>query len=156
EEAYRPRRLFLGPGARARAARAADLDDIMHLLHRGERLDERRRDTAGKLRQMLSQPDRYTFSLVRQDDSLLTAYVVDQANLDVLAVPYFGVAATRLGRTAARHYAEHLVTLAVPHGRRAILVERVAGAEEGLNHAGFTNEPNAGWLKLALPVVSDA
>lgn len=155
EEAYRPRRLFLGSGARARSVRAADLDDIVDLLHRGERLDERRRDTAGKLRQILSQPDRYAFTVVQRDDSLLTVYVVDQENPEVLAIPYFGVAATRLGRTAALHYAEHLVALAVQHGRRAIVVERGAGVGEGLLHAGFIYEPKAGWVKLVLPVVTD-
>lgn len=155
EEAYRPRRIFLGPRIRTAIAKAGDVERVVEFLHEGEPLREPRRRTTGQVKAMLALPDRFTLTLVEQDGSLFAAYVVDVGDADTLRVPYFAVAATALGRTAARHYAEHLVALAARLRRRLLVVGAVVRADEGLRDAGFWEEQGVGWTKLAIPLWSD-
>jgi len=152
EEEYRPRRLFFGGGATVVAARAEDIEPIADLIHLGQSAPEGRRQTVGRLREMLAAPGRYEATCIRREGDLVAAYVVERSVAQELSVPFLGVAPSALGRTAARHYIEALVGIAAREGRPVVRADepgqRVA---EALSELGFSKEAD-GWVKLALPV----
>lgn len=157
EQDYRPHRLFVEHGIRMTSARAGDLDRIINLLHHGEHLDEPRRKTSGTLRAMLAHPTRFTISIVDHCQNLLAIYVTERSfDGTTFKVPYFAVDASSLGRTASHHYAEHLVNLALNVNCRIIVVERAVRVDDALSEAGFWFEEGVGWVKLAVPISSDA
>jgi GNAT superfamily N-acetyltransferase len=152
EDLYRPRRLFYGPGIASSLARADDIDRMADLMHVGHDAGEPKRRTLGRLRELLASPDRYQATCIEKDEQLIAAYVVDRASAVRLAVPFFAVASTTLGRTAARHYGEAIVGLAAAEGRRLVHVGDVdPRVAEALAELDFSQEPG-GWMKLALPL----
>jgi hypothetical protein len=156
EERYRPQRMFLGPGLHTTLARADDLESLVAFIHLGQQISEPRRRTLGRLKEMLALPSRFTVSLVNKDGHLLAAHVVDAQSDGILRVPYFAVSDDPLGRTAAHHYIEHLVTVAMQRNRRLIVVENPVRVDAALRTAGFWDEKGVGFVKVALPVTSDA
>jgi GNAT superfamily N-acetyltransferase len=156
EQDYRPSRLFFGPSATVAIARADDIEQMADLLHTGQPVGERRRRTLGRLRDMLAAPERYDVRCIRQDGTLVAAYVIDRSLPDRIQVPFFGVAPSQLGRTAARHYGDALVSTASREGRRIVVVEGAGPrVEEALGELGFSKEGDA-WIKLTLPLALPA
>lgn len=155
-EAYRPKRVFLGSTVRTAIARADDLESIVELLHHGQQITEPRRHTKGRLKEMIALPSRFAVSLVKRDGALLALHVVDQRAPNMLHVPYFAVSDDSLGKTAAHHYAEHLVTTATRQGHRIVVVENSVRASDALRQAGFSSEAGLGLVKVALAMASDA
>jgi GNAT superfamily N-acetyltransferase len=152
EEEYRPRRLFFGGGASVVAARAEDIEGIADLMHLGQKAPEPRRRTLGRLREMLAAPDRYEASCIRREGDLIAAYFVDRNLAERLTVPFLGVVSTALGKTAARHYGEAIVTMAAHEGRPVVRVEETGErVAEALSELGFSKEADA-WVKLVLPI----
>jgi hypothetical protein len=153
EDAYRPRRLFFGNGANSNLARADELEQIADLLHVGQPGPEPRRRTKSRLREILADPQRYETTCIRLDGALVATYALDRNDPGLLAVPFFEVAASALGPTAARHYGEFLVTVANRERRHVVRVEtpstRVADA---LADLGFSKHGDA-WMKLTLPIL---
>jgi hypothetical protein len=89
---------------------------------------------------------------IEKDGQLIATYIVDRASPDRLAVPFFAVASSTLGRTAARHYGEAIVGVAAAEGRNLVHVGDVdPRVAEALAELGFSKEAG-GWMKLALPV----
>jgi len=149
EEAYRPERLFLGPAVRSTLAVAGDLEPLVELMHRGQPPLERRTATCARLREMLAVPDRLELRVIRHGDALLAAYAVERVD-GMLRVPFFGVQHSDLGRTAARHWGEALVGLAVREDLRTVWVDRAGQrVEEALERLGFTPAGD-GWAKICL------
>jgi len=156
EDEYRPRRLFFGPRTSASTPRASEIDEMADLLHIGQQLVEPRRRTIGRLREMLSAPDRYEAVTVRSGDHLVASYILDRGAPRMLAVPFFGVTASSLGRTAARHYGDALVAIAAREGRPLVRVEAAGGrVADALSDLGFSEEAGA-WVKLTLSVTLPA
>jgi hypothetical protein len=159
EDAYRPRR-FISSGLKERKPRGADdLERIADLLGVGQPSPEPRRRTLARLRDISSNPERYEFSCITDNDGVfLAAYATERPRPDVLQIPLFAVGDSTIGRTAARHFAEKLTTLAASEGRVVILVQEDAGGrriEDALSDAGFAKD-GAHFIKLALPCVACA
>jgi GNAT superfamily N-acetyltransferase len=156
EEEYRPRRLFFGPDSSVAMARADEIDEITELMHEGQANHEPRRQTLGRLREMFAAPDRYEARRIRQGDELVAAYVLDRITPGRLSVPFFGVASSSLGRTAARHFGDALVSTAAREARQIIHVEDPGlRVSEALADLGFSEEAD-GWIKLTLPIAVPA
>ncbi len=156
EEEYRPKRLFLGPDVRAARPRPEDLERMADLLHNGQPSTEPRRHTLGRLRELLAAPNAVDATCIEKGDELLATFFVDRSVPGTLRVPYLAVSPSPLGRTAARHYAEYLATIATSEGRQ--LIEIRAGGprvEEALSDIGFSTEGDT-WVKIALPMAADA
>jgi len=153
EEDYRPRRLFFGPDVTSTLARAEDVDRLADLMHLGQAAPEPKRRTLGRLRDMMASPDRFQATCIEKDGELLAAYIVERPSPERLMVPFFAVASSPLGRTAARHYAEAVTGLAAGEQRQIVQVAH-AGSRvgEALAELGFSLEED-GWIKIALPVV---
>ena len=156
EDNYRPRRLFFGPGATASAARASEVTEIVDLTYAGQVAAEPRRRTEGRLRELLAAPERYEAICIRYNGTLVAAYVLDRDVPRRLSVPFFAVAPSSIGRTAARHYGESFIVTASREGRNIVQVEqpdqRVAQA---LDDLGFSDEVGI-WVKLTLPMTLSA
>ncbi len=151
ENDYRPRRLFFGPAATASVARSDELEQIADLLHVGQSTREPRRRTTARLREVLAAPERYETVCIRHAGVLVAAYVIDRSTKGRLTVPFFGVAGSSLGRTAARHYGDSLVMTANREGRRVVEVHPAGlRAEEALADLSFSKEGDV-WVKLTLP-----
>jgi GNAT superfamily N-acetyltransferase/predicted nucleic acid-binding protein len=148
-DAYRPERLFLGSGVRSALASASDLEPLAALMHQGQPSLERLAATRARLREMLALPDRFEVRVIRHGEALLAAYAVERAD-GVLHVPFFGVQHSDLGRTAARHWGEALVALAVREGRRMVSVAHAGQrVDEALEKLGFAVTDD-GWTKICL------
>ncbi|HRI72574.1 MAG TPA: hypothetical protein PK156_50405, partial [Polyangium sp.] len=156
---YRPRRLVgldlveskvLGEGASAR---------IADLIHEGHSAPEPRNQTEARLRDLMACPGRVEFVCIRaRDGELIAAYAIERVNDDIARLRLFAVAASDLGRTAARHFAHQIVVRVSGEGRKVIIAKDLVGgarASEALSEAGFF-EQDARWVKLALPMVADA
>jgi GNAT superfamily N-acetyltransferase len=159
EDAYRPRR-FISSGLKKGKPRGIDdLERIADLWGVGQPSPEPRRRTLARLRDMSSDPERYEFSCITDnDETFLAVYAIERPKPDVLRIPIFAVADSTIGRTAARHFTEKLTMLAASEARVVIAVQECAGGkriEEALSDAGFMKD-GAHFIKLALPCVARA
>jgi GNAT superfamily N-acetyltransferase len=156
EEEYRPKRLFLGPDVRAVRPRPEHLERMADLLHDGQPSIEPRWQTLGRLRELLAAPVSVDATCIEKGSDLIAAFFVDRSSAGILDVPYLAVSASALGHTAARHYGEHLSTLAANEGRQLVHI-RAGGprVDAALSEMGFSREGDT-WLKIALPITGDA
>lgn len=156
EDEYRPKR-FISVGLQATRPRPEDLDRIADLIHVGQPSPEPRRRTTSRVRDLLASPERFDLTCITSDDgSLLAAYAIERVVPELLRVPLFAAADSALGRTAARHFAQKLVSLAAGERRRVVEVAEGTGGrriEEALFDAGFSKEGNL-WVKLVIPLVA--
>jgi hypothetical protein len=156
EEEYRPKRLFLGPDVRAVRPRPEHLERMADLLHDGQPSIEPRWQTLSRLRELLAAPASVEATCIEKGNELLATFFVDRSAARTLEVPYLAVSASSLGHTAARHYGEHLSTVATNEGRQLIHI-RAGGArvDAALSEMGFSREGDT-WVKIALPMAADA
>lgn len=156
---YRPRR-FQGLNLEELKASGADIAiQIAELIHEGHPAPEPRKQTEAKLRDLLAHPERHEFVCIRtREEELVASYAIDRATEDVARLSLFAVAASDLGRTAARHFAHHIALKVSKEGRKVIIAKDLLGGGrvgEALSEAGFF-EQNGHWIKLALPIVANA
>jgi hypothetical protein len=158
EEEYRPRR-FMGLNLNQSKPGEGDLERIVELIHAGQAAPEPKRRTVAKLRDIFANPDRFEVTCISGNDAMLiAAYAIERPSTDVLRLPLLAVAASDLGKTAARHFAEKVVTLAATERRTLVEVEETAGGQriqEALSAAGFLKEGDL-WIKIAIPLVASA
>ena len=157
EDEYRPRR-FISSGLRTVKPRGPDdLEQIADLIHVGQPAPQPRGRTLARLRDIVAAPERFELTCIRgNDEALIAAYAVERPTPNVLLVPLFAVAGSELGRTAARHFAEKIASLAALERRTLVKVMEEAGGtriEEALLDAGFSKE-GALWIKIALSIVA--
>lgn len=151
QPAYRPRRLFWGPTIRATTARADDIEHLADLMHVGQPSPEPRRTTIARLRSYLSQPDRFEATCISKGDVLLAAYIIERPAPDLLTVPFFGVAASTLGNTAARHYLQEIAATAAREKRTVIdLVEAGRRVRDALEELSFSKASDGTWVRIGL------
>lgn len=141
EEAYRPRRLHLGPGTRSVLAGEGDVERLAEIHHAGHSAPEPRTRTRARLREMLVQPNRFEAACIEQGEALLVTYILERSDASTLDVPFLAAANTQLGGTAIRHYAESLVARAVREARSVVRVTRPGRrVAEALSELGFLRD----------------
>lgn len=155
EEEYRPQ-MFAGPSLTSRAARWPDLDRLEAMHHAGECGGEPRLETRSRLRHIFSDPQRYQAICVETRGELLAGYVLERPRAELLAVPFFAVATSSLGQTAARQLGEWIISTAANEGRVVVhAADPPARVSEALEDLGFSREPH-GWIRLAPGIVGTA
>ena len=158
---YQPQRLFVGPEIRTVAARSEDLPDLAGLMHEGQAPPEPQRQTVARLKTYLAQPGAFQATCIWKGSELLAGYVLERPELDVMRVPFVGVAQSSLGRTAARHFLQEIVATAVREKRPLTeVLEAGTRVSDALVELGF-GQPSGDdlWMKVgafAAGGISDA
>jgi hypothetical protein len=159
EKEYRPQRFVALGLTQSKPRGDDDLEGIVDLIHVGQPSQEPRKRTLSRLRDVLADTARYELTCIKgRNGMLVAAYAIERPSASMLRLPLFAVADSDLGKTAARHFAEKISTLAAVERRTIVQVEAAAGGpriEEALHDAGFFKEGNL-WIKVAVPLVASA
>jgi predicted nucleic acid-binding protein len=147
-DAYRPRRLFLGP--KVTTSLVSAVQDLAPLIRTVQSAGEGARRTEARLRQMLADPTSVEVRAVKKGDSPLVCYALDRSRNGVLAVPFFVSSAETIGRTAARHFLDELISMSATEKRPVLLVTHpVSPVEEVLANHGFVAVGDV-WVRFVL------
>ena len=147
-DAYRPRRLFLGPGVNTSLVSA--VQELAPLLRTVHSAGEGARRIEARLRQMLADPNSVEVRAIRKGESPLVCYALDRSRNGVLTVPFFVSSTETLGRTAARHFLDELISISATEKRPVLLVTQpVSRIEEILANHGFVAAGDV-WVHFAL------
>lgn len=156
---YRPRRL-MGLNLVESKVFGDDISTrIADLIHEGQPAPEPRKQTEAKLRDILADPLRFDLTCVHtREGELLAAHAIERTGADVARLKLLAVAASDLGRTAARHFAHQIAVKLSREGRKVIVADDFINGErvtEALSEAGFF-EQDGHWVKLAMPMIASA